>query len=44
MVDLMRDMGGIVEQINPAKLTQTVKVQPASTGNARNKPKSRKKK
>jgi tetratricopeptide (TPR) repeat protein len=44
MVNLMRDTGGIVEQINPAKLTQTVKVQPASNGNIRKKPKSRKKK
>jgi tetratricopeptide (TPR) repeat protein len=44
MVDLMRDTGGIVEQINPTKLTQTIKVQPASTGKARKKPKPRNKK
>ena len=44
MVDLMRDTGGIVEQINPAKLTQTINVQPAETGKAQKKPGTRKKK
>jgi hypothetical protein len=32
MVDSMRDMGGIVEQINPAKLTRPLRVNPASNG------------
>jgi tetratricopeptide (TPR) repeat protein len=37
MVDIMRDMGGIIEQINPAKLARTIKsnlasVKPAQAG------------
>ena len=39
MVDLMRDMGGIVEQINPAKLTR-----PARSANGKPPKKARKKK
>ena len=42
MVDLMRDMGGIVEQINPAKLVRPVRA--ASRGKASKKPAARKKK
>lgn len=41
MVDLMRDMGGIVEQINPAKLTRPLRSNPASNGTL---PKKRRKK
>jgi hypothetical protein len=43
MVDLMRDMGGIVETINPAKLTPIVKPNPASNGKASRKTGGRKK-
>jgi tetratricopeptide (TPR) repeat protein len=44
MVDLMRDTGGIVEPINPAKLTPIVKSNPASNGKTPKKPAARKKK
>ncbi|MGZ9165444.1 MAG: hypothetical protein ACXW4U_09730, partial [Anaerolineales bacterium] len=44
MVDLMRDMGGIVETINPSKLAGTVKPIPASNGNPPKKTAARKKK
>jgi hypothetical protein len=44
MVDLMRDMGGIVEQINPLKLARPVRAAPASDGKASKKPAGRKKK
>jgi hypothetical protein len=44
MVDLMRDTGGIVEQINPIKLKHAVKATPASNDRASKKPTSRKKK
>jgi tetratricopeptide (TPR) repeat protein len=44
MVDLMRDTGGIVEQINPIKLRPPAKAAPASNGKASKKPAARKKK
>jgi len=44
MVDLMRDTGGIVEPINPAKLTPIVKANPAPNGKTSKKPAARKKK
>jgi hypothetical protein len=44
MVDLMRDTGGIVEQINPIKLKRSVRAAPASNDKASKKPTSRKKK
>jgi len=44
MVELMRDMGGIVEQINPIKLVRPMKTAPASNGRASKKPSARKKK
>ncbi|HJR80766.1 MAG TPA: tetratricopeptide repeat-containing protein [Anaerolineales bacterium] len=44
MVDLMRDMGGIVEQINPAKLTRPLGANPDSNGKTQRKPGTRKKK
>ena len=44
MVDLMRDTGGIVEQLNPSKLARTVKAVPASNGRTLKKAAARKKK
>jgi hypothetical protein len=44
MVDFMRDMGGIVEHLNPSKLVRTDKAVPESNGKTGKKPAARRKK